>query len=224
MLLRTLFLLATLSPLAAFASDLTDGGSCRNGAFPSEQSGFALAKVVGTPRLYLLGDMDGCPAKGEPACRQRSYVVPGDTLITGRDNSGYRCAFFPNKGGGSAGWVASTRLQPQPLPPPTLQAWAGDWRDGDDQLVIGVRGGQLHVEGDAYWPSANPDPEVRPYGPNMGQVDALAAPTGNTVVFHDATCTLRAHLLGDYLIVADNSECGGMNVRFNGVYRRAGKR
>ena len=99
-----------------------------------------------------------------------------------------------------------------------------DWRDGDDHLVIGVRGGQLHVEGDAYWPSANPTPEVRPYGPNMGQVEALAAPTGNTVVFHDATCTLRAHLLGDYLIVADNSECGGMNVRFNGVYRRAGSR
>ena len=220
MSLRSVFLLAALLPVTAMASGSADDGSCRNGAFPSEQSGYALAKVVGASRLYLLSDTEGCPARGEPACRQRSYVVPGDTLITGRDNSGYRCAFFPNKGGGSAGWVASTRLQPQPLPPPTLQAWAGDWRDGDDQLVIGVRGGQLHVEGDAYWPSANPTPEVRPYGPNMGQVEALAAPTGNTVAFQDATCTLRAHLLGDYLIVADNSECGGMNVRFNGVYRR----
>jgi len=34
------------------------------------------------------------------------------------------------------------------------------------------------------------------------------------------TCTVHAQLLGDVLIVADNSECGGMNVRFNGVYRR----
>lgn len=33
----------------------------------------------------------------------------------------------------------------------------------------------------------------------------------------------RLYLLGDVLVVADNSECGGMNVRFNGVYRRAGK-
>lgn len=220
MSLRPLLLLASLLPMPALASGSADDGSCRNGAFPSEQSGFALARVIGASRLYLLGDTGGCPARGETACRQRSYVVPGDTLITGRDKDGYRCAFFPNKVGGSAGWVASTRLQPQPLPPPTLQAWAGDWRDGDDHLVIGVRGGQLHVAGDAYWPSANPTPEVRPYGPNMGQVEALAAPSGDTVAFQDATCTLRAHLLGDYLIVADNSECGGMNVRFNGVYRR----
>ena len=28
-------------------------------------------------------------------------------------------------------------------------------------------------------------------------------------------------LLGDLLVVADNQECGGMNVSFSGVYRRA---
>ncbi|MCF7751129.1 hypothetical protein KQ945_10260 [Bacillus subtilis subsp. subtilis] len=219
MSLRFVFLLAALLPMTALASGSADNGSCRNGAFPAEQGSFALAKVI-APRLYLLGDTPGCPAKGEPACRQRRYVVAGDTLITGRDLGGHRCAFFPNKVGGSAGWVDAAGLQVQPLPAPTLQAWAGDWRDGDDRLVIGVRGRQLHVEGDAYWPSANPTPEVRPYGPNMGQVDAQALPDAASVVVQDGTCTLRARLLGDYLIVADNSECGGMNVRFNGVYRR----
>lgn len=219
MSLRFLLLLASVLPATA-ASGSADDGSCRNGAFPSEQSAFALARVIGASRLYLLGDTGGCPAKGEHACRQRSYVVPGDTLITGRDRGGHRCAFFPNKVGGSAGWVDAARLQGQPVPTPTLPAWAGTWRDGDDRLMIEVRGGQLHVAGDAYWPSANPTPEVRPYGPNMGQVDALAVPAGDTAVFQDATCTLRAQLLGDYLIVADNSACGGMNVRFNGVYRR----
>ena len=224
MLLRSLFLLATLSPLAALASDLTDGGSCRNGAFPSEQSGFALAKVVGTPRLYLLGDMDGCPAKGEPACRQRSYVVSGDTVVTGRDLGGYRCAFFPNKVGGSAGWVDRSKLQALPVPAPTLQAWSGDWKDSDNGLQIRVRDGQLHVQGDAYWPSANPTLAERPGGPNIGAVSAQAVPRGARVDFVEDTCTVHAQLLGDVLIVADNSECGGMNVRFNGVYRRAGKR
>ncbi|WP_313142863.1 hypothetical protein [Stenotrophomonas sp.] len=220
MLLRSLLLLATLSPLAAAASDLADGGSCRNGLFPSAQSGFALARVVGTQRLYLLGDMDGCPAKGEPACRQRSYVVSGDTVVTGRDLGAYRCAFFPNKVGGSAGWVDRSKLQPLPVATPSLQDWAGDWKDGDNGLRISVRGGQLHVEGDAYWPSANPTPEQRPYGPNMGQVEAQATPRGSQVDFVEDSCTVHAQVLGDVLVVSDNSGCGGMNVRFDGVYRK----
>jgi len=220
MLLRSLLLLAMLSPLAASASDLADGGSCRNGLFPSAQSAFALARVVGTQRLYLLGDMDGCPAKGEPACRQRSYVVSGDTVVTGRDLGAYRCAFFPNKVGGSAGWVDRSKLQPLPVATPSLQDWAGDWKDGDNGLRISVRGGQLHVEGDAYWPSANPTPEQRPYGPNMGQVEAQATPRGSQVDFVEDSCTVHAQVLGDVLVVSDNSECGGMNVRFDGVYRK----
>jgi len=111
-----------------------------------------------------------------------------------------------------------------PVAVPTPQDWAGDWKDGDNGLRITVQGGQLHVEGDAYWPSANPTPEQRPYGPNMGQVEARAAPRGADVEFVEDTCKVRVHSLGEVLIVADNSECGGMNVRFNGVYLRAGTR
>ncbi len=219
-----ILLLALLLPVSALASDLADDGSCRNGAFPSAQSDFAVAKVVGTQRLYLLGDMDGCPAKGEPACRQRSYVVSGDTVVTGRDLGPYRCAFFPNKVGGSAGWVERSKLQPVARVTPTLQGWAGDWKDGDNGLSISVRGSQLHVEGDAYWPSANPTAEQRPYGPNLGQVEAQATPRGSQVDFVEDSCTVHAQLLGDVLVVSDNSECGGMNVRFDGVYRRTGAR
>ncbi|KAF1013344.1 MAG: hypothetical protein GAK31_03493 [Stenotrophomonas maltophilia] len=215
-----LLLLALLLPVSALASDLADNGSCRNGAFPSQQSDFALARVVGTPRVYLLGDSDGCPGRGEPACRQRSYVVNGDTVVTGRDLGRYRCAFFPNKVGGSAGWVDRSRLQPLVQPAPTLQDWAGDWHDGDNGLKIRVQGTQLQVDGDAYWPSANPTLEARPGGPNIGAVSAAATPYGSRVDFIEDSCTVRAQILGEVLWVADNSGCGGMNVRFDGVYRR----
>lgn len=224
MLLRSFVLLAAVLPIPAFAAGIAGDGACRNGAFPSEQSQFALARVVGTQRLYLLGDMDGCPAKGEPACRQRSYVVNGDVVVTGRDLGRYRCAYFPNRVGGSAGWVERSTLQPLPVATPSLQDWVGHWKDGDNGLRISVQGGQLQVEGDAYWPSANPTLEQRPYGPNLGQVEARAIPRGADVEFAEDTCRVRVHSLGDVLIVSDNSECGGMNVRFNGVYRRAGKR
>ena len=224
MLLRSFFLIALCGPSLALASELADDGSCRNGAFPSQQSDFAVAKVVGTPRLYLLRDLEGCPEKGEAACRQRSYVVSGDTVVTGRDLGPYRCAFFPNKVGGSAGWVDRSKLQPVPQVTPTLQGWAGDWKDGDNGLQIRVRGSQLQVEGDAYWPSANPSLEERPGGPHIGAVNASATPRGSQVDFVEDTCSVHAQLLGDMLVVSDNSECGGMNVRFDGVYRRAGKR
>lgn len=222
MRLLSLLALASLCNTAS-AQGAPDPRSCRNGGFPTEQGDFALAKVTGTTRLYLLADSEGCPAKGEPACRQRSYVVGGDTVLTGHAQAGYRCAFYPNKGGGSAGWVDAQRLQPLPVPrAPSLQAWAGQWRNGDDTLLLRVQDGQLAVTGEAYWPSARPTPQ-RPYGPNLGQIDAIARPSGASVHFKDsddAACELKAQWLGDYLVVSDNSECGGMNVRFNGVYRR----
>lgn len=221
---RLLFLIALSTlPGTALALDAAADGTCRNGAFPAQQSDFALATVSGDTRLYLLGDLDGCPAKGEPACRQRSYVVGGDTLITGRTLGGYRCGFFPNHVGGSAGWVDVRRLNSLPArATPTLRDWAGHWHDGDNTLDLVVQGGQLTLTGEAFWPSAKPTAQ-RPYGPNLGQIDAVARPVGTVleaVDKDDASCTLQARWLGDYLIVTDNSACGGMNVRFNGVYRR----
>jgi hypothetical protein len=119
-------------------------------------------------------------------------VVNGDTVVTGRDLGRYRCAFFPNKVGGSAGWVDRSKLQPLPVAVPSLQDWAGHWKDGDNGLRITVQGGQLHVDGDAYWPSANPTPEQRPYGPNMGQVEARATPRGADVEFVEDVPGARA--------------------------------
>lgn len=220
-LLRPLLLLSTLLSTAAIASEMVDPMSCRNGAFPSEQSDFALAKVVGTPRLFLLGDMDGCPAKGEPACRQRSYVISGDTVLTGRDIGRFRCAFFPNKGGGSSGWVDKTHLQPLPLATPKLKDWAGDWHNGDNNLRIRARGDQLYVKGNAFWPSANPADWPSTH---LGEIEASATPKGAAITFRDDICHMDVHWLGDVLVVSDNAECGGMNVRFNGVYQRAAKR
>ncbi len=68
-------------------------------------------KKLVVPRLYLLNDSDGCPGKSEAACRQRSYVVKGDVVVLAQHRDGYACAFYPNKVGGSAGWVAERNLQ-----------------------------------------------------------------------------------------------------------------
>lgn len=128
---------------------------------------------------------------------------------------------FPEQGGGSSGWVDKTHLQPLPLATPKLKDWAGDWHNGDNNLRIRARGGQLYVKGNAFWPSANPADWPSTH---LGEIEASAAPKGATITLRDDICHMDVHWLGDALVVSDNAECGGMNVRFNGVYQRAAKR
>jgi len=216
------WLLALLAvPALAHAAPDEDTAMCRNGGFPMSTAGFSLAKVA-VPRLYLLNDDDGCPAKGEAACRQRAYVVKDDTVILAQRQGGFVCAFYPNKVGGSAGWVAASSVQPLPATAaPKPQAWVGQWHDGDNELQLIANGdGTITANGDAYWPSANPTPEERPGGPNLGAVTARGFPEGNRLELSQDDCKVRLQLVGDLLVASDNLECGGANVSFNGVYRR----
>jgi len=219
--LETAILLGLLAATAARAAD--EDLSCRNGGFPSEEKTIGLAQVVGADRLNFLTDTDGCPGE-DVRCRQRAYVVGGDVLLTGRGHGPYVCAFFPNRGGGSAGWVRRDRLTPLPVAPsPPLADWVGHWANGDDTIDLTAQDGALDAAGEAYWPSANPPLSERPGGPNLGDLTGTARPKGNRVVFADPdpqACAASLTLVGSLLVVSDNNACGGMNVSFSGVYRR----
>ena len=199
-----------------------DEAMCRNGLF-ADSPPFGVAKVTGAPRTYLRSDTAPCP-DDSAACRGQSYVVPGDTVLTGASRAGFVCAFYPGKRGGSAGYVRQTEVAAQPLDAnPALSAWAGNWADGDDTISLRVRGSQLVATGNAYWPSADPSLKERPGGPNLGEMSGTAAPNGNSVVFagkDSDDCRVQLTLLPPYLLASDNSNCGGANVRFDGVYRK----
>ncbi|MEA9590134.1 hypothetical protein VC279_23725 [Xanthomonas sp. WHRI 10064A] len=216
-----LLVLLAVSAIAHASPSDDDAAVCRNGLFTSSPSAFSLAKVV-VPRLYLLKDSDGCPGKSKAACRQRSYVVKGDVVVLAQHRDGYTCAFYPNKVGGSAGWVAERNLQAiTSTATPPARAWNGHWHDGDNTLQLTASGdGSVAVNGDAYWPSANPSPEQTPGGPHIGAVTARSTPNGNRLEVSEDDCTVCLQLLGELLIVADNLQCGGANVSFSGVYRQ----
>jgi len=134
---------------------------------------------------------------------------------------GYVCAFYPNRVGGSAGWIRAgdlTRLADQHAH--GLTAWVGEWRDGDNSIRLSLKAGQLVAAGQAYWPGASPELKLFPGGPNIGEMAGAARPDGAKAVFDEDGCRVELRLIGPYLAATDNDQCGGMNVSFSGVYRR----
>lgn len=98
----------------------------------------------------------------------------------------------------------------------------GECRLGTFEYEPPVR--QLAVDGSACWPTCNPPLGERPGGPNIGELGGSATPVGNHVVFSTGSgefdCTAKMALVGGVLVVSDNQNCDGHNVRFDGVYRR----
>lgn len=207
--------LAVALPAAAQAE--VDDGTCRNGLFAEQNKVFGLARVAGKGRLQFLEDSDGCPA-ATAACQQKAFVIPGDRLVTGRSKGQFVCAFFPNKVGGSAGWVPRSRLVALPVnPAPPASAWLGMWKNYDNWIKITRKAGGLQAEGQAYWPSASPSPRDRPGGPNVGVMEGSLQVSGNRA--EEPGCEVTLRLLGDVLVAADPGRtCDGMNVTFSGIY------
>ena len=194
---------------------------CRNGLFASEAP-FQLATVSGSGRSHFVKDMDDCPSDAA-SCRESAYVVPGDTLIVSKLRGAFACVFYvPSQ---TAGWMRADRLEVMPVqPPPAASAWIGhcEGEFGAQSLTIAPdAGGALRITGSAFWPAR---PEDTDYGSvNIGQLDGSMVLLGNRARYDDENeCAANFTLLGDYLVVGDNRQCGGMNVSFTTVYRRVG--
>jgi hypothetical protein len=223
--MRWLAVLLLASAATASAQPVEEWDFGRNGLFPEEPP-FAHAEVAGQGRLRFLEDMDGCPDKGA-ACPARGYVIPGDKVLTSKVHGAYTCAFYPSRGGGTAGWVETARLRPLPVEPaPRAEAWIGQWSsEGNPVVTIRRSGEELGIDGEAYWPSPNPPVEERPGGPNIGSIGGAFRVTGSRAEYDEGDgCQVSFTLVGDLLIAGDNHRCGGMNVSFSGVYKRTSRR
>ena len=130
---------------------------------------------------------------------------------------------------GIMGWLPSDRLiSLSSAPAVPLSDWMGWWRHGpdshgikSDRLLI-ARGkvpGTLHVSGRAYWYGANDNV-------HFGEVNADATPFGDTLHVVDGgdqgACVVNlVYRPATHIFDAtDNMNCGGMNVRFSGIWQR----
>ncbi|HLM56765.1 MAG TPA: hypothetical protein VK422_11670 [Pyrinomonadaceae bacterium] len=190
---------------------------CRNGPFAAEEADYRLARVVGRKgaRVYFHGDDEGCPS---PKCRLKSYVVPGDEVIVSRTLGDWACAWYqPARGSETVGWIMAHELSlGPPAPKPAAASWEGEWEFYDNGLKVtrDRRTGRLSVKGAASWTGANPG-QV-----HVGEIEAKGTPEGNVLRLKNDECEVTLRLVGPYLLAADNRQCGGLNVTFDGVYRR----
>ena len=206
-----LFFAAAQAALASEPGNPPDW--CRNGAFASDQNNLRLVRVVRrTAFLDDSGVKNGCPqagagcAWGDPS----SYPAPSEELLINSEIPRFVCAYRPKDGDG--GWIAKNDVAieaPQPTTQPPLSAWTGRWRDGDNWIRIKRRPRALSFDGHATWARQN-----------FGDFEGTAMPAGAAANVSDSGCTVTMRLVGAYLVVDDNGQCGGMNVRFTGVYRR----
>ena len=162
----------------------------------------------------------------------KGQLVPGSQELPptavgafGHEQNGWACIFFS----GVTGWVPSNRLAALPDQPAVpLDEWLGWYRRPEeatgrknDRLLLtrGTTEGTLRVSGRAYW-----------YGQadniHTGQINAEAKPCGRYLHIidgeGDGACVVNlvADPANHKLIGDDNSQCGGLNVRFRGEWIR----
>jgi hypothetical protein len=114
-------------------------------------------------------------------------------------------------------WVRSAELRgvpPDTTPRPA--AWVGRWTMPAGTATIRRGSGDtLRIEGHAWWLGARGVS-------HSGSIRALAVLSRNRVHFVENLCVLDLALVGKDIVAGDNERCGGMNVRFWGIWRRSG--
>ncbi len=137
-------------------------------------------------------------------------------MLASAAKAGFRCVYVGSKGRLSAGFLPGADLVPAGPTPSIESQWlVGRWSDGNDLIVFSRKKGALFADGDGIWPGRN---FAGPPGPNIGEFNAVTMIAGDRAMMDDGTCHVEAYRRGPYLIVADNQNCGGMNVRFKGIY------
>ncbi len=223
-----IFALAAITPARAQSSD----GHCSGAAF-ADDLGIARVSRAAAKVNFVRGAhaSPACPASSE-ACRDRPFLVAGDTVLTSDKHGDFVCATFVNSRAiETIGWLPAAALETVPITPLPLAQWQGTWRRIEAQIRIKpAAGGALTIDGTAAWGSHDPDRVARG-SVRIGEISATARPAGDTVFFSDepapafekvpeGVCAVRMRRIANYLVVEDNKSCGGMNVSFSGIYVR----
>jgi len=147
-------------------------------------------------------------------------LKPGDMAVLARSEHDWTCAYLVGSKGSAQGWVPAGVLRPiEADPNPPLTAWLGTWVQDENRIRIepSRTPGKLSLDGEAYWHGGRDNV-------HEGAIAGDVTPRGNRAHYEEGSaeaCNIDLALIGNYLLANDNNKCGGMNVRFWGVWRRS---
>jgi hypothetical protein len=216
--------------LSLLARSESDSNTCTGIDFHAKRP-LVTSRVNTRPHVNFVKGSDddaACPAEKEP-CRKKSFLVPGDVVLTGRAQGAFTCvayqSFHTRKQNWTSGWLPTSALTPvEPMPSPKIADWIGSWSHPGGTISISRgKNGSLSIEGEQTHPAAG--------GAHSGVLGAAVAPMQGVIVFaddgttpfekaEDGQCLVRMQRVGAWLLVEDNMQCGGSMVTFTGLYRR----
>ncbi|MCL6362248.1 hypothetical protein CUU45_17980 [Pectobacterium polaris] len=212
-------------PFSSFANIDDEMEMCRNGGFPYYSGQYSVAKINAphADKVHFYDDdiRDGCP-DNKAVCQSKTSLKAGDSVLVAQEKNGWSCVWHFGKKSEFVGWMQSIYLEKQPIKTAGINAWLGSWHEyGNSIKITRGKNDTLHLKGKARWHGG-----VSSYGERIvhyGNISASAIPNGNRLQWGDSLeefeCTGVMQLINGNLIVKDNGNCGGMNVRFNGIYR-----
>ncbi|MFZ6873382.1 hypothetical protein ACO0LF_15110 [Undibacterium sp. Di27W] len=216
---KTLFPLLLICMVGQAHALTEDERMCRAGLYTADLGKIEVASlnIPSGQRLHFLKDDDACPEKGD-SCKEKAYLLNGDEVLVSKRMGKWACAWFPGAKSATVGWIDGEKLISKPKKTGTLDDWYGKWNFYQSGFLNFKKSGAgLALEGQAYWRGLNANVHT-------GDINAHITPHNNLAQMKDGegeyACVASFRLLGEYLLVADNKNCGGANVSFDGVYRK----
>lgn len=146
-------------------------------------------------------------------------------MLIANSAEGWTCVWYFGKVREFVGWMPSKNIEKQEIPGPTLKGnWLGKWKAHIESniTITGGKNGDLHVSGATVWHGGKNSYNEEVV--HLGDFEGDAKPSGDRMTYKSGydnySCEVNFRLFSKYMVVDDNGNCGGLNVRFNDVYRK----
>ncbi len=223
----SLVIVATLLLSGPGVAAAVEPYTCRNGLFTDRIEAITAGRIIEAAgaRVHFRSDDDGCPDAA--TCVRKAYLVPGDRVLISKRESGWSCVWYFGKREVTVGWLPTGTVAHAPSVDPALDEWIGTWRPiaGDNEIVIrrdrSGRGGA--VSGTATWYGGRLEDGSEIV--HVGEFEGEGRPDGDRWTVGESAeayaCMVDMRFVAGQLVVHDNANCGGLNVRFDDIYRKA---